>query len=133
MRRFQFVEHTADVKVIAFGSSREKQFENAALATFSVMTDTSKIKPKVVREIHAKGEDEQSLLYEWLEKLLQLLGSEGFLLHEVQTMHIKDCTLSAKVRGDLVRGGYETHGEVKAVTYNEMKLEKGRIEFVLDI
>ena len=43
MDKYKFFEHTADAKFQAYGKSVEEAFSNAALAMFSVITDTSKI------------------------------------------------------------------------------------------
>ncbi len=134
-KRFEFFEHTADVKFIAHGSSLEECFANAALATFQVMTDIDKVKPQTTLTIEAEGHDHKNLLYQWLEKLLQALGTQGFLLHSVNTIEIKDNHLKATVSGDLVENGYETHGEVKAITYNEMEVNENpySVHVVVDI
>ena len=44
--RFEYLDHTADVKFRAYGDSLEKAFGNAALAMFNVMVDTSGVKGK---------------------------------------------------------------------------------------
>ena len=40
--RFEFLEHTADVYIRAYGKTMEEAYENAALAMFEVMTDLIK-------------------------------------------------------------------------------------------
>jgi len=69
-KRFEFLEHTADAYVAAYGRTLEEAFENAALATFEVMTDVEKVEPKVEEDVEVEAHDEQALLYNWLEKLL---------------------------------------------------------------
>ena len=44
MVKFKFLEHTADAKFQAYGKNMEEAFSNAALAMFSIITDTKKIK-----------------------------------------------------------------------------------------
>jgi len=68
--KFEFLEHVADVYVAARGQSVEEAFENAALAMFEVMTDTSRVKPAVKDEVAIEERDEKALLYTWLEQLL---------------------------------------------------------------
>ena len=43
MKTYEFLPHTADVKFLAYGKTLEEAFQNAALATFQVMS-TKKIK-----------------------------------------------------------------------------------------
>ena len=77
MDKYKFFEHTADAKFQAYGKSVEEAFSNAALAMFSVITDTNKIKKKVKKGIEARGHDRKSLLYNYLEELLFLIDTEN--------------------------------------------------------
>ena len=45
-KRFEFLEHTADLYIAAYGRSLEETFENAAYAMFEGMTDLAKVQPR---------------------------------------------------------------------------------------
>ena len=60
MQKYKFLEHTADAKFQAYGKNMEEAFSNAALAMFSVITDTKKIKKNIKKGIEAKGHDLKS-------------------------------------------------------------------------
>ena len=77
MRKFKFLEHTADIKFQAYGKDIEEAFENSALAMFNSMYN-SKIKDKEKFKIIVQGKDFESLLYNFLEELLFLLDSKNF-------------------------------------------------------
>lgn len=124
MEKYKFLQHTADAKFQAFGATIEEAFSNAALAMFSIMMEPEKVSPKLEREVNVDGKDQKALLYNWLEELLFLLDSEGFLLTNVKRIRINGHLLEAVVAGDLAVNGYKTHGDVKAVTYNEMEIRK---------
>ncbi len=133
MEKFRFLEHTADAKMQAFGSSMEEAFSNAALGMFSLMLEPEKVEGKEEKSISVQGSDTKALLYNWLEELLFLLDSEGFVMHEVKSLEIKGRELDAVVTGDRVSGRYETHGEVKAATYNEMEIREENGGIVLQV
>lgn len=137
MVKFKFLQHTADAKFQAFGKTLEEAFSNAALAMFSVMYEPEKIKGKVSKKIAVKADNKETLLYKFLEELLFLLDSQSFFLHKVKSISIKDGVLDAVVTGDTELSKYKIHGEVKAVTYNEMliKEEKGKVvlQVVVDL
>ncbi|MBD3313206.1 protein archease [Candidatus Woesearchaeota archaeon] len=122
MERYRFLEHTADAKMQAFGKDLEEAFSNAALGMFSLMFEPEKVEPKTEKEIDVEGKDRQALLYNWLEELIFLLDSDGFLLHEVKKLSIEGSRLHAVITGDKISDKYESHGDVKAVTYNEMDI-----------
>ncbi len=137
---YKYLEHTADVKFQAYGKSMEEAFGNAALALFNVMIDTKKIKNKTRKTIKVKGNDLKSLLYNFLEEFLFLLDTQGFMLGKISDIKIikkkNTYQLSALASGDEA-GSYETKGDVKAVTYNEMEIKKEKnkttLQVVLDV
>jgi len=118
--KFKFFKHTADAKFQAYGKTMEEAFSNAAQAMFSILVDYRKIKPEFSEEIEVEGRDNEALLYSFLEELLFLLDTKGFLLREVKKMKIRDGKLVATLSGDIHLDQYTISGDIKAVTYNEM-------------
>lgn len=136
MKKFLFLEHTADIKFQAFGKSIEEMFENSALGMFNSMYD-GKVKEKRKAKIKVKGKDFESLLYNFLEELLVLFDGEGFFLSKVEKLKInKQFKLEAEVVGDDA-SNYKINIDVKAITYHEMfvKQEKGKwiCQVVIDV
>jgi SHS2 domain-containing protein len=141
-RGFEYLEHTADVYVAAFGRSLEEAFENAALATTEVMTDSKKIEAKVREEVELESDDEKALLYDWIEELLYRFetGNKLFSRFKVHTIreHENGVRLEAEMSGELFNP--ERHPQkvgVKAITYHLMEIEKKRdkttLKFILDV
>jgi len=139
---FQFLEHRADVYVVAYGRSLEEAFQNAASATFETMTDTGKITPQLEESVEVEGFDEKALLYNWLETLLVRFDTDGSLYSKFEVSSLQQTDggyrLKAKVYGE--RFDPEKHPSkvgVKAVTYHRMEIEKARgkveVRFILDI
>ncbi|MBI5391145.1 archease [Candidatus Woesearchaeota archaeon] len=124
---YEFLDHTSEAKFRAYGKTLEEAFANAALATFALMTDISKVKAKKEKKIVLQGKGKEMLLFDFLEHLIFLMDTEGFLLSSVKTITITkkkvEYELRATVLGDLA-DGYETHSIVKAVTYNDMLIEE---------
>lgn len=137
MNKFKFLQHTADAKFQAFGKSLDEAFSNAALAMFSVMFETDKIKPKTSKKIEVKADNKESLLYNFLEELLFLLDAKSFFLHKVLSLKISKSNegfvLFAEVNGDTELEKYAIHGEVKAVTYNEMSIKEEENKVVVQV
>ncbi len=140
--RFEFLEHTADAYVAAYGKNMTEAFENAALAMFETMTDTDKIEATHEDHIEAAAHDESELLYNWLEALLLRFDTESILYGKFRITQL----------GQMARG-YElkafAYGEkfnprkhvqkvgVKAITYHQMEIIKKpgcvTVKFILDI
>jgi SHS2 domain-containing protein len=141
-RGFEFLEHTADAYVAAYGRDLAEALENAALAMFEVMTDVKKINPKVEDHVEVEAEDKYALLYSWLEALLVKFDISEFLFSKFKVFSVensaKGFTLRAKIWGE--RYNPEKHPQkvgVKAITYHRMEIleEPNRVtvRFILDI
>ncbi len=141
-KKFEFLEHIADAYIAAYGRTLEEAFENAALAMFEVMTDTSKVEAKVERTLEASGYDEYELLYDWLEKLLIEYYSDNLMFSRFKVESIERTPKGFRLRGKAMGevfdpSRHESRVEVKAVTYSLMEIyRKNKIyvlKFVLDI
>ena len=134
---YKFLPHTADVRIKAYGKTLEEAFMNSAYAVTDVVTDHKKIKPVTEKIIKVEAEDQESLLYDFLEQFLVLIDSEGFLLNEIKELKITNNKLTAKIAGDTHPENYEIHTHVKAMTYQEMSIKKEKdkytIQFIVDI
>ena len=140
--KFEFLEHTADVLISAHGASLEQAFENAALAMFEVMTDTTKINPVEKDTFEVEAEDEYALLYSWLEALLVKFEVNGMLCSKFEILGLEDNSEGFKLKANVwgERFNAEKHPQrvaVKAVTYHRMEIikehDKVTVELILDI
>jgi len=141
-KRFEFLEHTADAYIVAYGESLEEAFENAALATFEVMTDLKKVKPKVEETVELEAHDESALLYSWLEEFLIRFETIGNLYSRFRVMNIEETPSGLKLKAKAWGEPYnpERHPSkvgIKAVTYHRMEIVKKpkavTVKFILDI
>jgi SHS2 domain-containing protein len=140
--KFEFLEHTADVYIAAYGKSLEEAFENAALAMFDVMTDTEKVSPDIEDSVEVEAEDEYALLYSWLEALLVNFETKNTLYSKFKISSIDETSegfrIKAAVWGEKFNAKKHTQKvAVKAVTYHRMEIikeiDKVTLEFILDI
>ena len=141
-RGFEFLEHTADQYVLAYGPDLKSAFEEAARALFATMTDLSTVEPKVQVEIEVEGGDVKALLYNWLEALLLKLDIDGLLLSEFEVLELSGREPALKLRA-LAKGEpfdpskHPQYVGVKGVTYHLMDVRElpGRVElrFLLDV
>ncbi len=131
--KFKFIPHTADIKFQAFGKNLKEVFENSALALFDTFYD-GKVKEKKKFKVKAKGNDFESLLYNFLEEFLVLFDSENFLPCKIKNLKLdeKNFEIEAEVFGDEIKN-YETSVHVKAVTYNEMFVKKEKNKWVSQV
>jgi len=138
---FEFLEHTADAYVAAYGRDLAEAFENAAYAMFEVMTDARKVAPLIEDHVEAEASDEYALLYNWLEALLVKFDVDGMMFSKFKVnvdKTTRGSSLRARIWGE--RFDPTRHVQkvgVKAVTYHRMEIiikpEHVTLKFILDI
>lgn len=138
--KFRFLDHTSDAKFQAFGRTLEEAFSNAASAVASLMWDTESIEKKVRHPVQFQGRDLEQLLVHFLQEIIYLFETKNFLLSSAENVAIENRApgyrLQAVFSGDNQPARYKIHGEVKAITYNEMKIDKNEaitLQVVVDI
>ena len=124
---FEFLEHISDAFVAAHGSTLEEAFENAALAMFGVMTNTSTVQPRDKDNLNVEAEDIYSLLYTWLEQLLIKFEVTGFVYSKFKLDKIektpKGYRLTATIFGEPFNPEkHPSKTAIKAVTYHQMEI-----------
>jgi SHS2 domain-containing protein len=136
MQEFEFLEHTADLKFRSFGLSLGEAFENAGKAVFATMTDLHAIKPKISKKITLEAEELEVLLHDFLSELIYLFSVEELLLKkfEVKIVQVDTFQLHATVWGEKIDlSRHKLHKEVKAATYHDMKIEKTKEGWVIEV
>ena len=135
---YEYLEHTADAKFRAYGMTLEEAFQNAAVAMFNVMINTGTITDEVSEKIELTSADLDELAVDWLSELLYLFEVERVVFGKFKIDGITEkdgnYSLSAIAYGeplDLSRHNFDT--EVKAVTYNSLKVEKMTDGWVVQI
>ncbi len=134
---FEYFEVTADVGIYAYGKSLNELFENAALAMFSVMCNTARVKCKKEKKVEVKAGDLEGLLGEWLTALLGLRDIHGMMFCKFKVViDEENLALNGSACGEATKKGHEIATEVKAATYHMMEIKKNkawRARFILDV
>lgn len=138
--KFRFLDHTADAKFQAYGRTLEEAFANAALATVSLMWDPAEVEKKLDHRVDIQGRDLEQLLVRFLGEVIYLIETRSFLVAGVDDLSIEKAAEGFRLRG-VFRGDdrparYSVFGEVKAVTYNEIRIDQGcpvTVQVVVDI
>jgi len=138
--KFRFLDHTADAKFQAFGRTLEEAFANAALAVASLMWDPAKVGPMLDHLVDVQGRDLEQLLVRFLGEIIYVFETRGFLVAAVPDLTIDKedggLRLRAVFKGDNQPAQYVIFGHVKAVTYNEMRIDQGcpvTVQVVVDV
>lgn len=124
MKRYELIEHTADVGVKAYGKSLSEAFEHAAKGMFDIITDTSTIESLGEYKIMLEAPDLEQLLVDWLSQLLFLNGAYSLVFGTFKVT-ITGNHLSARVLGEKYDTKKHRMGvEIKAVTYHMLQVHE---------
>lgn len=132
---FEYLDHTADVKIRASGKSFADACSHAARATTNLLTDVNLIKPNKQHSVLVKGGNKDQLLVDFLNELIYLKDTSGFVVCSAMLSQ-NDKGLVGTLYGDDI-ANYERSGDIKAATLHELKIEEKDgvtvLEFILDI
>ncbi len=139
-KKFEALDITsADVAFVAYGKSLNELFANAALAMFDVMINTSQVREKREISVSLSGIDLNSMMFNWLNKLLLFVDSESLAFSRFEvSIDQKKMNLTATCFGEKISEKHETRTEVKAATYHKMSIKKSsngiwKARVILDI
>jgi len=138
MKKYDLIDHTADIGVKAYGKTLSEAFENASKAMFDIITDNSEIESVGQYDLEMKSDDLEQLLVDYLSELLFLHDSKnlvfGFFKIELDE---KKKSISAKVFGEKFNlSKHKIGSEIKAVTYHMLEVKKGKrfsVQVLFDI
>jgi SHS2 domain-containing protein len=122
MKRYEFLEHTADLKFKVYGDSKEKIFENTVLAISKILAKGNKIKISEKKKIEIRGKGREELLYLLIDEIIFLLDAESFITTKAKVKFNK-LGLIAEFSGDKAKN-YKNLDHIKAATYSEMYIKR---------
>ena len=135
MKKYEFIEHTADIGVRAYGKNLSEAFENVAVGMFDIISDTSKIDRTGEYRIDLEADNIEQLLVDWLSELLYIHETKNVLLSGFN-IELDKNKLRARVYGEeLDKRKHPIKNEIKAVTYHilEVNEKKGYVQVLFDI
>jgi len=135
-KRFQFIEHTADIGLVAYGCSLAEAFANAGYGLFSIITDLKRVRKTESRQLELKEDDSEALLFEWLNRLIYLFDVEMLLLKRFDITDFNGCGLKAVCYGEKYDPSrHQLKKGVKSATYHMLRVdgEKNQVRVIFDV
>ena len=141
MKRYTFLEHTADALIEAYGTNLDEAFDKAARGPVDTMIDIKTIEEKNEEKFVVYARDLMGLLYNWLEWVLVKVTMNGLVFSSFN-VKIRKNSRGFEIKGigigetlDLKKHKPKT--EAKAVTYHLMRIneKKGQVSvrFLIDL
>jgi SHS2 domain-containing protein len=123
-KKYNMLEHTADIGFEAFGDTREEALANAATALVSLITDPDQIRTAGTREFSVAGDDWEQFLVRYLNEILYIIDAESFVPADATVTPGNGCTAHVVLRGESRSQRHEIRTDVKAITYHQLRFDE---------
>ena len=136
MKRFQLIEHTADIGLIAYGQTLTEAFGNAAYGLFSIIAELRTVREIESRRLELSEDDSEALLFEWLNRLVYLFDGEMLLFKRFDVSDFDGRGLKAICYGERYDPSrHQLKIGVKAATYHMLKVdsENNQVQVIFDV
>jgi len=122
MKKFEILEHKADLKIRVFGKTKEELFKNAMVGMFKAAKyETTKQLMTKRQKIEISSLDLPSLLVDFLSEVLYLVETKKLVFERVEFKKFSENEIEANLIGKpLKRMGVH----IKGVTYHDLDIHQ---------
>lgn len=129
MKKYEILEHKADLKIRAYGGNKEELFQNSLFGMVeSMRAGIKKPEESAKREIKIKSSDLPCLLVDFLSEVLYLSQVNKEIYHEAKFKKFIEPLTGpgqAELQAELIGKKVTTFGqEIKAVTYHNLDIHQ---------
>mmetsp|Transcript_7641 Transcript_7641/g.25884 ORF Transcript_7641/g.25884 Transcript_7641/m.25884 type:complete len:223 (-) Transcript_7641:77-745(-) len=139
---YEYLDHSADVQIHAWGPDLKAAFENVVPAMFNYALDLSTVEedPQEAVEFEVTGADLQNLLYQLLHEFLFRFTTDYFVCKrcEILALDREAGKITLRGHGEIFDSSKHPVGtEIKAITYSAMRIteeaDKSELWVIVDI
>ena len=126
MKGYEYIEHTGDIGIRAYGSTLEELFTNAAQGLLEAIADLSTVDATMPTEIEVSAKSLEELMVSWLDELNFRHEVEEIFFQRVEIGAIYEAPyrLVALAYGEPVDfAKHVVYTEIKSVTYHQLMVE----------
>jgi SHS2 domain-containing protein len=115
---YRWIEHTGEIELEIEDESPEAVFTEALVAFGDLLTEERGGEP-VTHQVDISAPDLPALLAEWMNELVYLADTDGFVPERVERLTFIASGLHAKIGGQR----HIPRNPVKAVTYHDLEMQ----------
>ncbi len=127
MKRYEYLEHTGDIGIRAYGGTLEELFINAAQGLLETIADLGTVGTTTETEIEVSAESLEDLMVAWLDELNFRHEVEEIFFRRVEIREISEAPsrLVAIAYGEPVDfTKHAVYTEIKSITYHQLIVEQ---------
>lgn len=124
-RKYEILDVTADIGIIAYGKDNKSLFENAAIGMFGLIVDPERINVKETIDVEVGSYNLEELLIAWLNELLFIFETREFIMKDCRVNEINEKRLRAEIKGEHYNPEIHPRSvHIKAATYHDLEIKK---------
>ena len=121
MKKYEILEHKADLKIRTFGQDKKGLFRNALIAMSSALRAKAKSQKSKVKNIKIESLNLETLLVDFLSEVLYLIQVNKEIYTNIRFKKFSDTEIKGRLFGQKV----ERFGEdIKGVTYHDLGINQ---------
>lgn len=121
MKKYEILDHKADLKIRSFGRTKEELFQNMLLGMSQSQSPEVRGKKNVRREIKIKSPDLPALLVDFLSEVLYSSQVNKETYNDIIFIKFTDTEIEANLLGRKIKSLGE---DIKAVTYHNLDVHQ---------
>jgi len=122
MKKYEILEHKADLKIKAFGKTKKELFENAMIGMFEGAKYEPKFEIRNLKfEIKIKSLDLPSLLVDFLSEILYLVETRKEVYQKIDFKKFSENEIEADLIGKKIK---RMGIHIKGVTYHGLEISQ---------
>jgi SHS2 domain-containing protein len=136
---YKTLEHATDAIIEVTADNLKEAFEIAGISVIETILDISKVDENNSRKLIVKGKDLKYLLYNWLEEMVILTITDGFVGKRILLEITKNGNyqIDAEIFGEAIDlRKHDFKVEIKSPTFHEMEIkqnDKVIMKYLLDL
>ncbi|MFH1245143.1 MAG: archease [Candidatus Omnitrophota bacterium] len=125
VKRYELIDHTADIGLRAKGKDLKELFSNAAYGMFEILADLKNVRTEKSLTIEIKAPNIEELFLSWLRELLYQYAAKEILLKKFTINKLDNTSISALVFGEKADPKrHHLKAEIKAATFHQLEVRK---------
>ncbi len=125
MKNYTLLDHTADIGIEVWGSSKEEALAATVEAMFDLIAESESVAAREEKKIAVSGADTADMLINLLREALYLFHGDAWLCKKCEILEMDEENITARLQGEPYDAKkHQLKMEIKAVTYHTLKIEK---------
>lgn len=134
MKRYEFIDHTADIAIKAYGADFYQALEECGRAFFDIITENSSIKHDKKISFTIGADDQEALVVSFLSQLILFFELDNFVLGKFEVEPLDQFSVRCVAYGEKFDNNkHDSGSHIKGVSYHMLRIEENQNETSIQV